>query len=102
MKVEQNLSRDLKRIENKLVEVFQPIKPPAAFVADLRSRLDQEMVKKTKNRKVRNRLLVAGGLLGLVALVVTVIRKLTSWEKLASSFTKYLPRIRKREQAASF
>ena len=102
MKIEQNLSRDLKRIENKLVEVFQPINPPAAFVADLRDRLDQEMIKKNKSRKVRNRLLVAGGLLGLVALVVTVIRKLTSWEKLAASFMKNLPRIRKREQAASF
>jgi len=101
MKAQQHLSQDLKRIENKLVEALQPIKPPAAFVADLRERLDQEMAKKTKNRKVRNRLLVAGGLLGLVALVITVIRKLTSWEKLGASFTKYLPRIRKREQAAS-
>ena len=53
MNAESKFSRDRKRIETKLQEVLQPIKPPAAFVADLRERLDQEMIKKAKNRKVR-------------------------------------------------
>ncbi len=101
MKEKQKLSRDLKLIENRLQEALQPIKPPAAFVADLREKLDQEMIKKAKNRKVRNRLLVAGGVVGLVALIITVIRKLTSWEKLAASSIKLIPRFRKREGAAS-
>ena len=101
MNAEERLTRDLRKIENRLQEVLQPIKPPAVFVSDLRERLDQEMIKKTKTKKVRNGLLVAGGVLGLVALVVTIIRKLTSWEKLAASFSKYTPKIRKRQQAAS-
>jgi hypothetical protein len=101
MNTEQLLSRDLRKIENRLQEALQPITPPAVFVADLRDRLDQEMVKKTKTKKVRNGLLVAGGVLGLVALIITVIHKLTSWEKVATSLTKYLPKLRKREQAVS-
>jgi hypothetical protein len=101
MNTEQKLSRELRKIEKRLGAALQPIKPPAAFVADLRDRLDQEMIKKTKARKVRNGLLVAGGVVGVVALVVTVIRKLTSWEKPATSIPKTFLRFRKREQAAS-
>jgi len=101
MNAEQNLSRDLRRVENRLQEALRPVTPPAVFVADLRERLDQEMVKKTKTKKVRTGLLVAGGIVGLVALVITIIRKLTTWEKQAISFTKYLPKFRKRQQAAS-
>ena len=101
MKAQEKLTRDLRNIENRLQETLQPIKPPAVFVSDLRERLDQEMTKKIKTKKVRNRWLVAGGVLGLVALAITIIRKLTSWEKLAVSISKYLPKFRKREQAAS-
>lgn len=101
MNTEKLLSRDLRKIESRLQETLQPIKPPAVFVADLRERLDQEMIKKTKTRKVRNGLLVAGGVVGLVALIITVIRKLTSWEKQAASITRFLPKFRKREQAIS-
>lgn len=95
------LGKDLRKIESKLQDALQPINPPAAFVSDLRERLDQEMVKKIKARKVRKGLLVAGGVLGLVALIITLIHKLTSWEKLSGSVSKYLPKFRKREQAAS-
>jgi len=101
MNAEHKLSRDLKQIENRLQTVLQPIKPPAAFVADLRDRLDQEMNKKTKNRKVRNGLLVAGGLVGLAALIITLVNKLTSGDKLAAAIQKWIPKFRKREQAAS-
>jgi hypothetical protein len=101
MNTEGKLTKDLRNIENRLQEALQPIKPPAVFVSELRERLDQEMVKKMKTRKVRNRLLVAGGVLGLAALIITVINKLTSWDKLAASITRYIPKFRKREQAAS-
>lgn len=101
MNAEQILSRDLRKVESRLQEALQPVKPPAVFVADLRGRLDLEMIKKTKTKKVRKSLLVAGGVVGLVALVITIIRKLASWEKQAASLARYLPKFRKREQAAS-
>ena len=101
MNTEGKLTRDLRKIETRLQEALQPIKPPAVFVSDLRARLDQEMVKKNKTRKVRNRILVAGSVLGVAALVITIIHKLTSWERMSASISKRLPRLRKREQAAS-
>lgn len=101
MKTEQKLSRDLRKIENRIQAALRPIKPPAVFVVDLREKLDQEMVKKIKSRKVRKGLLVAGGVVGLVALIITIVHKLTSWEKVAASITKLFPKFRKREQAAS-
>ena len=101
MNAQEKLTKDLRNIESRLQDVMQPIKPPAMFVSDLRERLDEEMTKKIKTKKVRTRLLVAGGVLGVVALAITILRKLTSWEKLSDSISKYLPRIRKREQAAS-
>ena len=94
------LSRDLRKIEKRLQQALQPIKPPALFVADLRERLDQEMAKKAKTRKVRNGLLVAGSVVGLAALLITVIRKLTTWEKPSVSIPRTFLRFRKREQAA--
>ena len=96
-----NLSKDLLRIEGRLKEVFQPISPRIAFVEELRLRLDQEMVKKTKSKKVRTGLLVAGGVVGLVVMVITLIRSLTTWPSKFQSISKNLPRLRKPEQAAS-
>ena len=96
-----NLSKDLLRIEGQLQEVLQPISPRIAFVEELRLRLDQEMVKRTKSRKVKTSLLVAGGIVGLAVMVVTLIRSLTTWPAKFQSISKNLPRLRKREQAAS-
>jgi hypothetical protein len=96
-----NLSKDLLRIEGRLQEVFQPISPRIAFVEDLRSRLDQEMAKKTKSKKVKTGLLVAGGIVGLAVMVVTLIRSLTTWPAKFQSISKSLPRLRKPEQATS-
>lgn len=96
-----NLSKDLLRIEGRLQEVFQPISPRIAFVEDLRSRLDHEMAKKTKSKKVKTGLLVAGGIVGLAVMVVTLIRSLTTWPDKFQSISKSLPRLRKPEQATS-
>jgi len=96
-----NLSKGLLRIEGRLQEVFQPISPRIAFVEELRLRLDQEMVKKTKSKKVRTGLLVAGGIVGLAVMVVTLIRSLTTWPSKFQSISKNLPRLRKPEQTAS-
>jgi len=48
------LSKDLLRIESRLEEVFRPISLRPAFVEDLRLRLDQEMERKIKNKRVKN------------------------------------------------
>ncbi len=101
MNNEQKLPRELKRIESRLQQALQPIKPPAAFVQDLRGRLDQEMTKKQKSRKVTSGLLIAGGVLGVAALLIAVIRTLTSWEKMGESILKNIPGLRKREPATS-
>jgi len=97
----KTLSRDLLRIESRLEEVFRPISPRSAFVEDLRFRLDREMEKKIKNKRVKNGLLVAGGVVGLVVMVITLIRSLTTWPSKIQSITNYLSKLRKREQIAS-
>ena len=95
------LSKDLLKIESRLEEVFRPISPRLAFVEDLRLRLDQEMERKIKNKRVKNGLLVAGGVVGLAVMVITLIRSLTTWPSKIRSLTKNLPRLRKGEQVAS-
>ena len=98
---EQKLSKDLLRIESKLKEVFQPISPPAAFVSDLRIQLDQEMVKKNTSKKVKNGLLLAGGVVGIVVMMITLIRSLIALPGVIKSLMEKFPKLKKREQAAS-
>jgi tetrahydromethanopterin S-methyltransferase subunit A len=98
---EQKLTKDLLKIENRLKDVLQPISPPAVFVTDLRSRLDQEMVKKTTSKKVKTGLLVAGGIVGIVVMLITLIRSLISLPGVIKSIVEKFPRLKKREQAAS-
>lgn len=101
MKEEQKMPRELIKIERRLQEALQPVAPPAAFVKSLGSSLDREMAKKLRTKRVKNNLLIAGGVLGAVALVITIIRSLTSWEEIGTSISKLIPRFRKREPAAS-
>jgi hypothetical protein len=95
------IPRDLKKIERQLERSLQPVKPPAMFVKELRGRLDAEMLKKQKSKKVKVGLLIAGGVVGGVALLITLIRSLTSWDQLSAAVSRVIPRIKKREQAAS-
>lgn len=95
------LPKELRSIENRLQTVLHPVTPSAAFVADLRGMLDEEMVRKQKSKKVRIGLLIAGGILGAAALLITIIRSLTSWEKLSAAVARSMPKFRKREGAAS-
>ena len=95
------LSKDLLRIESRLEEVFRPISLRPAFVEDLRLRLDQEMERKIKNKRVKNGLLVAGGVVGLTVMVITLIRSLTTLPDKIQSITKNLSKLRKPEQVAS-
>ena len=98
---EQKLSKDLLKIESKLKGALQPVNPPADFVSDLRFQLDQEMVKKNKSKKVKNGLLLAGGVVGIAVMMITLIRSLIALPGVFKSIIEKFPRIKKREQAAS-
>jgi hypothetical protein len=101
MKNKKSLSKDLLAIENQIRQVIEPIRPSAAFVADLRQRLDQQMLKKSKTKRVKAGLLIAGGIVGIVVMIITLIRSLMSLPGVVKSIAKNFPRIKKREQAAS-
>ena len=101
MRKQNNLSRDLLRIEGRLQEILQPIRPGSEFVEELRLQLNQEMVRKTKSKKVKAGLLVAGGVVGLTVMVISLIRSLTLIPSVYESISKSLAKLKKREQAAS-
>ena len=98
---ENRLSKDLLKIERRIQSVLQPVQAPAVFIQDLRERLDQEMVKKTKSKKVRTGLLLAGGIVGVVVMIITLIRSIASLPGVVKSISEKLPRFKKREQAVS-
>ena len=92
------LPKDLLRVESRLKGVLMPVTPDLGFVENLRGQLDLEMITKTKSKKVRTGLLVAGGIVGAVVMVITVIRSIMNWPKVVQSIGD---RFGKREQAAS-
>ena len=96
-----DLPKDLLRIEKRLQAVLQPIQPPALFVKRLRMQLDQEMDRKITRGKMQTGLLVAGGLVSLIVLIVSLVRSLMTWPKVIESLTRRMPKVRKREGAAS-
>jgi len=95
------ITKDLLRIESRLKDVFSPVTPRADFVAELQNKLDQEMIKKMKARKVQTGLLVAGGIVSLAVMVITIIRSLTAWPGIIQGISKNLPKMRKRQQVVS-
>ena len=75
--------------------------PRADFVMELRERLDQEMIRKMKAKKVQTGLLVAGGLVSLVVMVISIIRSIASLGEIIQGISKNMPKLRKREPAAT-
>jgi len=92
------LPKDLVRVESRLKTVLHPVQPPLDFVEDLRLRLDREMSSKMKSKKVKTGLLVAGGIVGLAVMVVTLIRSLMTWPSVVQSLAG---KFRKREPVAT-
>jgi tetrahydromethanopterin S-methyltransferase subunit A len=92
------LPKELLRIEGRLNKVLVPVTPDLSFVEDLRDQLNLEMINKTKSKKVRTGLLVAGGIVGAIVMVITVIRSIMNWPNVIQSIGE---RFRKREQIAS-
>ncbi len=95
------MTRDLRKIENRLKDVLKPVTPRANFVIELQNTLEQEMIKRMKTKKVQTGLLVAGGIVSLTVMVVTIIRSLTAWPAIIKGISKNLPKIRKRQQVVS-
>ena len=95
------MTRDLMKIESRLKGVLKPVTPRMDFVTELRSRLDEEMVKRVKTKKVQTGLLVAGGIVSLAVMVITIIRSLTAWPDFIKSISKNLQKLRKPQQVAS-
>ena len=95
------MTKDLHRIESRLKDVFKPVTPRANFVIELQSTLDQEMIKRMKTKKVQTGILVAGGIVSLAVMVITIIRSLTAWPGIIQGISKSLPKIRKRQQAVT-
>ena len=95
------MKRDLIKIETKIKGVLQPVIPGADFILELRERLDQEMIRKQKAKKVQTGLLVAGGLVSLAVMVISIIRSIASMGEIIKGISKSMPRARKREQTAS-
>lgn len=95
------MTKDLHRIESQLKDVFKPVTPRAEFVIELQNTLDQEMIKRMKTKKVQTGILVAGGIVSLAVMVITIIRSLTAWPGIIQGISKSLPKIRKRQQAVT-
>lgn len=95
------MTRDLVKIESRLKDVLKPVTPDLGFVTELRSRLDKEMNKRAKTKKVQTGLLVAGGIVSLAVMAVTIVRSLTTWPEIVKSISKNMPKLRKRQQALS-
>ena len=95
------ITKDLLRIESRLKDVLSPVTPRADFVAELQNKLDQEMVSRMKTKKVQTGLLVAGGIVSLAVMVITIIRSLTAWPSIIEGISKNLPKLRKRQQVVS-
>ena len=95
------MTKDLLRIENRLKDVLKPVTPRVDFVAELQNKLDLEMARRMKTKKVKTGLLVAGGIVSLTVMVITIIRSLTAWPNIIKGISKKLPKFQKRQQAAS-
>ena len=95
------MTKDLRKIESRLKDVLKPVTPQANFVIELENTLNQEMIKKMKTKKVQTGILVAGGIVSLAVMVITIIRSLTAWPGIIQGISKNLPKIRKRQQVVT-
>ncbi len=98
MRTKNSLPKELLRVESRLNEVLQPVQPRVGFVEELRIQLDQEMVQKMKSKKVKTGLMIAGGIVGVAVMVITLIRTIMNWPNAVQAITE---KFSKREQTAS-
>ena len=95
------MTKDLLRIESRLKDVLSPVTPRVDFVVELQNKLDQEIGTRMKTKKMQTGLLVAGGIVSLAVMVITIIRSFTAWPGIIEGISKNLPKMRKRQQVVS-
>ena len=93
--------KKLKKIEARLDREMQPVAPRPAFVAQLGDQLREEMTRKTKAKQVRKGILVAGGIVGGLVMVITLIRTLMSWDGFSEFMSGIFSRRKEKHQTAS-
>lgn len=101
MRREEKLNRSLRNVEQKLAAALQPVKPDPAFVSNLRLRIEKAGQHRVRVKKVKKGLLVAGGVVGVVVMVITIIRSLTSWERVSQSISNFFSKEDREHQTAS-
>lgn len=95
------MSRSLKVVDKKLRATLRPVDPDPGFVSDLKFQLAEAMDRRKRASKVKKGILVAGGVVGVILMIVTIIRTLTSWDELAGAVSKLLSRKDRERQTAS-
>jgi hypothetical protein len=95
------MNRSLRGVEKKLESAFQPVEPNPAFVSDLRLRIEKAVEHRVRIKKVKKGLWIAGGVVGALVMIVTIIRSLTSWEEIAQSVSNVFSKEDREHQTAS-
>lgn len=95
------MNRSLRKVEKKLENALFPVKPDTGFVSELRLQIDQAQEHRVKAKKVKIGILVAGGIVGVVVMVITIIRSLTSWDELLQSISGLFSKKERKQQTAS-
>jgi citrate lyase synthetase len=101
MRKEEKMNRSLRKVEKKLETALTPVKPDSGFVSELRLQIDQARERRVKAKKVKKGILVAGGIVGVVVMVITIIRSLTSWDELLQSISGLFSKKEHKQQTAS-
>jgi len=95
------MNRSLRKVEKRLEMALAPVKPDSGFVSELRLQIDQARERRVKAKKVKKGILVAGGIVGVVVMVITIIRSLTSWDELLQSISALFSKKEHKQQTAS-
>ncbi len=95
------MNRNLRRVEKKLESALQPVEPNPAFVSDLRLRIEKAGEHRVRIKKVKKGLWIAGGVVGALVMIVTIIRSLTSWDELVGNISNFFSKKDRKHQTAS-
>ena len=93
--------KTLQEMEDRLAQEMQPVTPRPAFVTQLGDQLRVEMERKSKFKQVRKGILVAGGILGGLVMIATLIKTLTSWDGFTDFMSGIVSRQKEKHQTAS-
>lgn len=98
----KNLDEDLKNIEAQLVEFLHPVPPRPEFLSGLQAMILLREIPTNTNlfpKRISNRLLVAGGIIGSLLMLIASIRGLISLIGVFSLVLKLSQRNSQEQQA---